>query len=92
MHLFEPVPQLLKNVRLSDRTLAKTALESDSLKIVIDKTERTLGDSGRLLIRASGTEPLIRIMLEGENRDQIKAMADEIADALVAEVAALEAR
>ncbi|HBO58869.1 MAG TPA: phosphoglucosamine mutase [Alphaproteobacteria bacterium] len=92
MHLFEPVPQLLKNVRLSDRTLAKTALESDSLKIVIDKTERTLGDSGRLLIRASGTEPLIRIMLEGEDRDQIKAMADEIADALVAEVAALEAR
>ena len=77
---------------MSDRTLAKTALESDSLKIVIDKTERTLGDSGRLLIRASGTEPLIRIMLEGENRDQSKAMADEIADALLAEVAALEAR
>ncbi|HAW33081.1 MAG TPA: phosphoglucosamine mutase [Alphaproteobacteria bacterium] len=91
MHLFEPVPQLLKNVRLSDRALARAALVSDPVKIAIDKTERALGDNGRLLIRPSGTEPLIRIMLEGEDQAQIAAMAEEIAQALIGEVKALEA-
>lgn len=91
MHLFEPVPQLLKNVRLSDRALARAALDSENVKIAIDKTERALGDNGRLLIRPSGTEPLIRIMLEGEDQNQIAAMAEEIAQALVGEVKALEA-
>ncbi len=91
MHLFEPVPQLLKNVRLSDRALARAALDSEPVKIAIDKTERALGDNGRLLIRPSGTEPLIRIMLEGEDEAQIAAMAEEIAQALIGEVKALEA-
>lgn len=91
MHLFEPVPQLLKNVRLSDRALARAALDSEPVKIAIDKTERALGDNGRLLIRPSGTEPLIRIMLEGEDQAQIAAMAEEIAQALIGEVKALEA-
>ncbi|MBP3402610.1 MAG: phosphoglucosamine mutase, partial [Alphaproteobacteria bacterium] len=91
MHLFEPVPQLLKNVRLSDRALANAALDSEPVKIAIDKTERALGDNGRLLIRPSGTEPLIRIMLEGEDETQIAAMAEDIAQALIGEVKALEA-
>ena len=91
MHLFEQVPQLLKNVRLSDRALAKAALNSEPVKIAIDKTERALGDNGRLLIRPSGTEPLIRIMLEGEDREQIASMAEDIAQALIGEVKALEA-
>ncbi|MBR4127505.1 MAG: phosphoglucosamine mutase [Alphaproteobacteria bacterium] len=91
MHRFEPVPHLLKNVRLSDRALAKAALNSEPVKIAIDKTERALGDNGRLLIRPSGTEPLIRIMLEGEDREQIASMAEDIAQALIGEVKALEA-
>ena len=90
MHLFEPVPQLLKNVRLSDRALARAALDSEPVKIAIDKTERALGDNGRLLIRPSGTEPLIRIMLEGEDEREIAAMAEDIAQALIGEVKALE--
>ncbi len=90
MHLFEPVPQLLKNVRLSDRALARAALDSEPVKIAIDKMERALGDNGRLLIRPSGTEPLIRIMLEGEDEREIAAMAEDIAQALIGEVKALE--
>ena len=90
MHLFNPVPQLLKNVRLSDRTMAMAALESDTVRALIADAEKTLGNEGRLLIRPSGTEPLIRIMIEGENRSQIAELADKIADALIKEVKALE--
>ena len=90
MHLFNPVPQLLKNVRLSDRTMAMAALESDTVRALIADTEKTLGNEGRLLIRPSGTEPLIRVMIEGENRSQIAELAERIADALVREVKALE--
>ncbi|MCK9172184.1 MAG: phosphoglucosamine mutase, partial [Desulfuromonas thiophila] len=45
--------------------------------------EARLGESGRLLIRYSGTEPLLRIMVEGPSQREIQAMADEIADAVV---------
>ena len=86
MHLFEPLPQLLKNVRLSDRSQATAALESDTFKDLKQKTEKQLGNTGRLLIRVSGTEPLIRIMLEGEDKTQIQKMADTLADALVKEI------
>lgn len=86
MHQFEPIPQLLKNVRLTDRSLAAAALESDTLKTLISRVEKELGVDGRLLIRASGTEPLIRIMIEGENSKQINEMAEDIAKALENEV------
>jgi len=86
MHLFEPLPQLLKNGRLSDRSQATAALESDTFKDLKQKTEKQLGNTGRLLIRVSGTEPLIRIMLEGEDKTQIQKMADTLADALVKEI------
>ncbi len=90
MHLFDPIPQLIKNVRLADRALAKAALESECVKIAIDKIERQLGEHGRLLIRPSGTEPLIRIMIESENHKEINAFAETIAQALIHEVEALE--
>ena len=46
---------------------------------VIRDVERRLGSSGRLLVRYSGTEPLLRIMLEGQDQDQIRGWAEEIA-------------
>ncbi len=92
MHLFEPMPQLLKNVRLADRSLAAAALDSDTLRVLIAGVEKELGADGRLLIRASGTEPLIRIMLEGEDRSRIAGMADKIAAALEDEVKGLHAQ
>jgi phosphoglucosamine mutase len=51
---------------------------------VIKKVEDRLSGQGRLLVRYSGTEPLVRVMLEGKDRDDIEAMATEIVDALKA--------
>ena len=60
---FEPVPQLLKNVRYKNGK----PLEDKAVKEAIDDAVSMLGNSGRLVIRPSGTEPLIRIMAEGDD-------------------------
>ena len=54
-------PQLLRNVRVSDK---KTALENEKVKAAIEAAAEALGDDGRILVRESGTEPLIRVMVE----------------------------
>jgi phosphoglucosamine mutase len=77
---FDPVPQLLKNVRY-DPTLAP--LEAGSVKSAIADAEARLNGKGRLLIRKSGTEPLIRVMAECED----EALLLEVVDGIVAEVA-----
>lgn len=74
LHLFDPVPQLLKNVRYS----SGAPLDDDSVKAVIAEAEKELNGTGRLVIRASGTEPLIRVMAEGDNSDQVNAVVDRI--------------
>jgi phosphoglucosamine mutase len=74
------LPQLLVNVRVKERVELSTVAE---VQKVIDASEQELGDTGRVLIRYSGTEPLLRIMLEGENDEQIRRLADAIADAVV---------
>ena len=82
LHLFDPVPQLLKNVRYS----AGHPLENERVKAVIAEAEKELDGSGRLLIRKSGTEPLIRVMAEGDDEAQVHAVVDRIC-AVVEEVA-----
>ncbi|PLX74506.1 MAG: phosphoglucosamine mutase, partial [Desulfuromonas sp.] len=70
------MPQVLLNVRV-DR---KAELESvPAVQKTIDHAEKSLGDDGRVLIRYSGTEPLLRIMLEGEDEQQIMELAQQIA-------------
>ncbi len=82
LHLFDPVPQLLKNVRYS----SGKPLEDDKVKNVIEEAEQELNGTGRLVIRASGTEPLIRVMAEGDNSDQVTRVVDRICS-VVEEVA-----
>jgi phosphoglucosamine mutase len=72
--MFQPLPQLLRNVRFN----GGQPLESDSVKDAIDEGQRRLGNSGRLLIRPSGTEPVIRVMAEGEDPALVGAIVDEI--------------
>ena len=59
-------PQLLRNVRVSDK---KTALENEKVKTAIEAAAEALGDDGRILVRESGTEPLIRVMVEAGTDD-----------------------
>ena len=82
LHLFDPVPQLLKNVRYG----SGQPLASEKVKAVIAEVEKELEGSGRLLIRKSGTEPLIRVMAEGDDEGQVHAVVDRIC-AVVEEVA-----
>jgi phosphoglucosamine mutase len=72
-------PQVLVNVRVDRRVDLKTVPE---VAQVMSAVELRLAGKGRLLIRYSGTEPLLRIMLEGEDQREISAWADEIADAV----------
>ncbi len=83
LHRFDPVPQLLKNVRFK----GGKPLEADAVKAAIAAAEAELNGSGRLVIRPSGTEPVIRVMAEGDDAAQVQAVVDRICDA-VAEAAA----
>ena len=72
---FEHYPQILKNVE------ADTAvLQSDQLKKRVAEVERQLGTDGRVLIRASGTEPLVRVMVEGRDAEQVEKFSQTLAD------------
>ena len=74
--VMEVFPQVLKNVRVSN--LGKIRFDDDKeIKIAIQQAEEELGDTGRVLVRVSGTEPLVRVMLEGKDLDQINRLADE---------------
>jgi phosphoglucosamine mutase len=80
LHVFEPVPQLLKNVRFN----GGTPLEADAVKAAIAGAESELGGRGRLVIRKSGTEPLIRVMAEGDDPAMVERLVDRICEAVAA--------
>jgi phosphoglucosamine mutase len=71
-------PQVLVNVRVGRRV---PVAEVPAIAAAIDAVERRLGKEGRLLVRYSGTEPLLRIMLEGRDQAEIEAWAHDIANA-----------
>jgi len=71
-------PQTLVNVRVS----GTLDLESAAVKASVSAVERQLGDRGRVVLRASGTEPVIRVMVEGEDAAEVAGLADQIAKAV----------
>ncbi|MDG2243900.1 MAG: phosphoglucosamine mutase [Rhodospirillaceae bacterium] len=87
LHSFEPVPQLLKNVRFNEATSAQDLLEHSSVKDAIADAEARLNSSGRLLIRKSGTEPLIRVMAEGDDAAEVQSVVEGVVAILEAAAA-----
>ena len=80
LRLFDPLPQLLKNVRFD----GGAPLETDGVKSAIADAEGRLKGTGRLVIRKSGTEPLIRVMAEGEDEALVEEVVDSICEAVKA--------
>ena len=78
LHQFDPVPQLLKNVRFG----GGDPLADTQVQAAIAEGEAMLAGKGRLVIRASGTEPLIRVMAEGDDAGEVEAVVDMICDAV----------
>ena len=78
LRMFEPVPQLLKNVRYE----GASPLDAPTVKQAIADAEATLAGRGRLVIRASGTEPLIRVMAEGDDAAEVEQVVDTICAAV----------
>src|ERR1700752_1999263 len=77
-HRFDPLPQILKNVRYK----SGKPLDDADVKSAIDAGEKPLKGHGRLLIRPSGTEPVIRVMGEGDDRILVEEVVDNIVSAL----------
>jgi len=73
-HIFDPIPQLLRNVRFN----GGTPLENDKVIAAIEAGESALGRSGRILIRKSGTEPVIRVMAEADDDKLVARVVDDI--------------
>ena len=80
--LYEPLPQILKNVRYAKGD----PLNDNAVKDAIADAEKSLNGNGRLLIRKSGTEPLIRVMAEGDDLQQVERVVDGVC-AVIARVA-----
>ena len=75
------LPQVLENVRVADKEAVAT---SDDVRAAVADAERELGDTGRVLLRPSGTEQLVRVMVEAATAEQAKAMAVRIAEVVAA--------
>ena len=72
---YKKFPQVLANVRVTDKALAES---NPAVQEAVKKVEEKLGDTGRILLRASGTEPLIRVMVEAEKEESCKSLVEEV--------------
>jgi phosphoglucosamine mutase len=77
-HRFDPLPQILKNVRYK----SGKPLENAKVRSAIEDAEARLDGHGRLIVRSSGTEPVIRVMGEGDDKVLVEEVVDDIVDAL----------
>ena len=82
-HRFDALPQVLKNVRYK----SGKPLDHAEVKTAIASAQKRLDGQGRLVIRPSGTEPVIRVMGEGDDKELVEAVVDDVVEAL-AKVAA----
>ncbi|WP_143317010.1 phosphoglucosamine mutase [Clostridium sp. HBUAS56017] len=80
--IMKELPQVLANATVPNDK-KNIYLEDEEIKAEIKRIEETLHGKGRVLIRPSGTEPLVRVMLEGENQEEINKMAHDLADMIV---------
>lgn len=78
LNVFKPAPQLLQNVRVEK---GKAPLETEGVKAAIAAAEEKMGDAGRLLVRASGTEPVVRVMAEGDPK-LIRVVVEQVCAAI----------
>ncbi len=74
-------PQVLVNVKVKPEGKLRFYTDEE-VKKAIEQTRAKLGDSGRIVVRPSGTEPLLRVMIEGEDKSYIQALADSVADVI----------
>ena len=81
--VFTRYPQELINVRVSDKEAVKT---NDAVQSAVKAAEEAMGNTGRVLLRPSGTEPLVRVMVEAASDDDAKRHCREIADVVIAEL------
>ena len=79
---FTPYPQLLRNVRVEDREKRRCWQDCEPLMAVIAEAEAEMGDRGRILVRPSGTEPLIRVMVEAAEESLVEEWTARLADAV----------
>jgi phosphoglucosamine mutase len=70
-------PQVLRNVPVAEK---KDFAQVPSIMAAVENAEKALGERGRVLLRYSGTEPLVRVMVEGEDEEQVKRLAESIAE------------
>ena len=73
-------PQVLKNIRVTDKT---TAQNDPAVVQAVKDVEEALGDSGRILVRESGTEPLVRVMVEAQDLETCQKHVDHVIDVII---------
>jgi len=79
-------PQLMRNIKLKNQI---DITRNDAINDAIKDAENTLGNTGRVVLRTSGTEPLVRVMVEGESQQQVEALVEQLSDKVNEEVAKL---
>jgi phosphoglucosamine mutase len=80
--VFQTVPQHLENIRLNGSVSASNVMKNSDVIHAIDAASTMLNGYGRVLVRPSGTEPLIRVMAEGDNENDVKKVISNIAQAI----------
>ena len=85
MQGIEKCPQILINVSLGN-AVAREVMQLEQVMAAVRDAEADLGDEGRVLLRPSGTEPLIRVMVEGTRGEQVERLSRQIADIVAASV------